>query len=63
MKESRPDEALCAHGDVEFLGEDSSRNRFSRCRPCGAILIHDNAKAWVIRSGGPLESLDSPGVP
>ncbi|MCJ2531477.1 MAG: hypothetical protein LN413_04080 [Candidatus Thermoplasmatota archaeon] len=60
MKESRPDEALCAHEDVEFLGEDSSRNRYSRCRACGAILIHDNVKVWVIRSGGPLESLDSP---
>ncbi|MFQ5985755.1 MAG: hypothetical protein ACE5KQ_00135 [Thermoplasmata archaeon] len=45
----------CPHEKVEFLGEDTSRNRYSRCRACGSILVHDRARVWVIRPGGPLE--------
>ncbi len=55
MAESETAESSCLHEEVEFLGEDSGRNRYSRCQACGSILIHDNVKVWVIRPGGPLE--------
>jgi hypothetical protein len=55
MDESETAESSCLHEEVEFLGEDSGRNRYSRCRACASILIRDNVKVWVIRPGGPLE--------
>jgi hypothetical protein len=55
MDESEIAEFSCLHEEVEFLGEDSGRNRYSRCRACASILIRDSVKVWVIRPGGPLE--------
>ncbi len=51
MKQPESDDGPCSHEDIEFLGEDTSRNRYSRCRTCGSILIYDGDKAWVIRLG------------
>ncbi|MFQ6013605.1 MAG: hypothetical protein ACE5LS_08195 [Thermoplasmata archaeon] len=56
--DSKAESAACPHRDVDFLGEDTGRNRYSRCQACGSILIHDNVKVWVIRPGGPLEPGD-----
>ncbi|MEE9163283.1 MAG: hypothetical protein V3U17_00575 [Thermoplasmata archaeon] len=59
MEQPESDDGPCSHEDIEFLGEDTSRNRYSRCRACGSILIRDGVTDWVIRPGGSLESQDS----
>lgn len=40
----------CPHASVEFLGEDKGRNRYLRCRSCGAVLVHDGRRVWVVPS-------------
>ncbi len=56
MEQPESNDGLCSHEDLEFLGEDTSRNRYSRCSACESILIQDRVKVWVIRQGGPMES-------
>ncbi|MEE9237721.1 MAG: hypothetical protein V3U52_08040 [Thermoplasmata archaeon] len=38
----------CAHDKLEFMGEDESRNRYSRCSDCGSVIITDGAKTWSV---------------
>ncbi len=59
MTQPESDDGPCSHEYIEFLGDDTSRNRYSRCRDCRSILIHDGVTDWVIRPGRPLGSQDS----
>jgi hypothetical protein len=38
----------CRHARLDFLGEDSGRNRYFLCRSCEAVVIHDGMRTWVL---------------
>jgi len=46
-----PDPEPCAHEELAYLGE-GGRASYYRCRTCGAGVVEDRGRYWVLRSAG-----------